>query len=260
MLGNILAGLNLSATTHTHAGSNPGDAWTFTDATGNYYDDAGNVDDSIAKANATISVTPYRVTYDGAAHTAAGTATGVLGGTLAGLDLSATTQTDAGSYVDPWTFTDTTGNYNNASGTVNDTLAKANLTITADSVSKNTGNAVTFTGTEFTDSGLLASDTATGVTLGSPGAPPSAPVGTYVITASNATGSGLGNYNISYVPGALTVSRPSNPTITATTTTFVTAGGDSVIGQVVSSTVTVASTVPARGSRRASSSSWSTAQ
>src|SRR5208283_1005032 len=61
---------------------------------------------TISKAAATIVVTPYNVTYDGTAHTAAGSYTG-----------------------DVWTFTDTTGNYNNASGTVNDAIAKAAATI-----------------------------------------------------------------------------------------------------------------------------------
>ena len=39
---------------------------------------------------------------------------------LAGLDLSGTTHTAAGTTADPWTFTDVTGNYDNASGTVTD--------------------------------------------------------------------------------------------------------------------------------------------
>ncbi len=75
-------------------------------------------------------VTPYSITYDGNPHTAIGTATGVKGEALAGLDLSATTHGSAGTYAsDPWTFTDITGNYNNASGTVSDAIAKANATI-----------------------------------------------------------------------------------------------------------------------------------
>jgi hypothetical protein len=77
------------------------------------------------KANATINVTGYSVTYDGAAHTATGSATGVNGESLAGMDLSGTSHTTAGSYNDSWTFTDVTGNYNNASGSVSDSIAKA---------------------------------------------------------------------------------------------------------------------------------------
>ena len=85
----------------------------------------------ITKADATIVVTPYSVTYDSNAHTATGMATGVGGdGALIGLDLSGTTHTNAGTYNgDAWTFTDVTGNYNDASGTVNDTIAKADASI-----------------------------------------------------------------------------------------------------------------------------------
>ncbi|MGH7175499.1 MAG: MBG domain-containing protein, partial [Minisyncoccia bacterium] len=66
-------------------------------------------------ADADCSVTGYNTPYDGTAHTATGSCTGVLGGDLSsGLDLSATTHTDPGSYADTWSFTDpTSGNYNN---------------------------------------------------------------------------------------------------------------------------------------------------
>ena len=85
--GELLAGLDLSATTHTAAGTTS-DPWTFTDVTGNYANANSTVTDKISKANAIIVVTPYDVTYDAAAHTATGTATGVSGEPLAGLDLT----------------------------------------------------------------------------------------------------------------------------------------------------------------------------
>src|SRR5207249_3290538 len=128
----LSAGLNLSGSTHTHAGTYNGDVWTFTEASGNYNNASGTVNDSISKANAaTIVVTPYSVTYDGLAHTATGTATGLGGVNLsAGLNLSGTTHTNAGTYNgDTWTFTDPAGNYNNASGTVNDSIGKADAAI-----------------------------------------------------------------------------------------------------------------------------------
>src|SRR5207237_1650232 len=99
--------LVLSGTTHTNASAYT-DTWTLADSTGNYNNASGTVNDSIAKANAQITVTPYSVTYDGNAHTATGTATGVKGESLTGLDLSATSHTDAGSATDAWTFTDST--------------------------------------------------------------------------------------------------------------------------------------------------------
>ena len=127
--GEALNGLNLSASNHTNAGDYQ-DGWSFVDATGNYNADGNVIADHIAKANANITVTLYAVTYDGAAHTATGTVTGIKGETLAGLDLSGTTHTNAADYPsDPWKFTDSTGNYNNANSTVHDSIAKADATI-----------------------------------------------------------------------------------------------------------------------------------
>lgn len=128
VLGETLAGLDLSATTHTVAGTFA-DAWKFVDATGNYNAANGTVTDTIGKAAATIDVTSYGVVYDGAAHTATGTAKGVKGESLAGLSLTATTHTNAGTYADTWTFTDATGNYLNASGGIIDVITKAPATI-----------------------------------------------------------------------------------------------------------------------------------
>ncbi len=126
----LSADLNLSGTTHTHAGTYNGDAWSFHDASGNYADASGTVNDTINQATANITVTPYSVTYDAAAHTATGTAKGVGGIDLsADLNLSGTTHTSAGTYTDTWTFTDSTGNYNNTSSTITDTINKATATV-----------------------------------------------------------------------------------------------------------------------------------
>ena len=70
---------------------------------------------TITPADAVCEVTPYSVSYDGGPHTADGMCTGVMGEPLEGLDLSGTEHTDAGTYTDPWSFTDVTGNYNHAS-------------------------------------------------------------------------------------------------------------------------------------------------
>ena len=121
-----LSGLDLSGTTHTDAGDYSGDAWSFTDTTGNYHDQNGTVDDLIDKADASCSIFNYHLTYDAAAHTATGWCTGVEDETLSGLDLSGTTHTDAGDYSgDAWSFTDTTGNYHDQNGTVDDLIDKA---------------------------------------------------------------------------------------------------------------------------------------
>ena len=111
---------------------------------------SGTVGLTVNKADATITVTPYAVTYDGNPHTATGTAVGAKGESLGGLDLSGTTHTGAGAYgSNAWTFTDSTGNYNNASGTVSDSIAKAaSLTTLSDSANPSGfGQPVTFTAT-----------------------------------------------------------------------------------------------------------------
>jgi hypothetical protein len=127
--------------THTAAGTYTNDTWSLT-ATANYNDIAATtISNSIAKATATITVTPYAVIYDGSVHTATGTATGVGSANLnSGLTLSGTTHTSIGVYNnDAWSFHDAAGNYNDASGTINNligsapvvTAQPANATVTA---------------------------------------------------------------------------------------------------------------------------------
>jgi len=100
--------------------------WTFTGGT-NYNDQNGSVDIIINKADATVSVGGWTGTYDGAAHGASGTATGVDGANLSSyLDLGATF-TDYPGGIANWTFTDSTGNYNNASGSVAVDIAQAKI-------------------------------------------------------------------------------------------------------------------------------------
>ncbi|PWB51400.1 MAG: hypothetical protein C3F13_13230 [Anaerolineales bacterium] len=122
-----LAGLDLSGTTHIAAGSYT-DAWTFTDTTENYTDQDGTIVNTINKAAAVCEVTAYDVTYDGTAHTATGSCTGVTGEELTGLDLSGTIHTNAGSYDDTWTFTN--ANYSDQSGPLTNEISKATATCT----------------------------------------------------------------------------------------------------------------------------------
>jgi hypothetical protein len=82
---------------------------------------------TVSKANATFTVTPYNVAFDGNPHTATvGTITGVCGetgATVGTVDVTGTTHTAAGDYpTDPWTF-NPTGNYNGQSGTVHDHIS-----------------------------------------------------------------------------------------------------------------------------------------
>ncbi|MGA2703380.1 MAG: MBG domain-containing protein, partial [Isosphaeraceae bacterium] len=100
------------------------------------------------------------------------------------------------------------GNYSITYDNGNLTVKAAPLTITAGNQSKTYGTALSLGTTAFTTSGLVNSNTVTGVTLTSTGAPASAPIGTPIVPSA-ATGSGLGNYSITYVNGTLTV----NPSI-----------------------------------------------
>jgi len=91
------------------------------------------------------------------------------------------------------------------------TVKKKALTITANNSSKTYGQTVTFTGTEFTPSGLVNMETVGSVTLSSAGAASTATVSgsPYTITASAATGGtfSAGNYYITYADGSLTVNQ-----------------------------------------------------
>ncbi|HEX4262725.1 MAG TPA: MBG domain-containing protein, partial [Verrucomicrobiae bacterium] len=107
-------------------------------------------------------------------------------------------------------------NYNIAYANGKLTVNPATLTITATNRSKTYGQTMTFVGTEFISSGLLNGDNASGVTLTSSGAAATATVAgsPYGIAPSAAVGTGLGNYNINYNNGILTI-NPAALTITA---------------------------------------------
>ncbi|GAB1451574.1 hypothetical protein MASR2M47_16300 [Draconibacterium sp.] len=162
---------------------------------------------TILKANPTINVTPYTVTYDGNPQTSVGSAKGISSENLIGLDLSNTTHTSAGTYTDNWTFTDVTGNYNDASGSVNNTINQASLSITANDATKCFGDVFSFLGTEFTSSGLIGIETIGTITLTSAGAAAGAVAGSYTIAPSNATGGtfDVANYSVTYNNGNMLV-------------------------------------------------------
>jgi hypothetical protein len=90
----------------------------------------------ITKATVTITGdglngSGYFGTFDGQAHAATATVTGV-GGVVLGQVTSSTTHTNVGIYSDTVTYTDGTGNYNNASKVVKSYILKATVTITGD--------------------------------------------------------------------------------------------------------------------------------
>jgi hypothetical protein len=168
---------------------------------------------TVAKAPLAIYVDNASKTYGNAAAPFSYTASGLVaanGDNITSLDLAslgAPATADAGTYA---ITADNAagnglGNYQIAyvPGTL--TVNKADLTITANNASKTYGNAAAPFG--YTQSGLVNGDTVTALSLGSAGSPVTANVGTYDIIASNALGTGLGNYDINYVNGTLTVNK-----------------------------------------------------
>ncbi len=148
------------------------------------------------------------------------------------------------------------------------TVTPAMLAITANNDSKTYGTLKTFTSTAFSETGLVTAngDTITSVTETSTGSPVSATVAgsPYSIVPGAAMGTGLSNYTIHYVNGALTVNT-ATLTITANSTSktygtvktfastafmetgLVTANGDTITGVTETSTGSPAS-APVAGS------------
>jgi len=170
----------------------------------------------VNKANATVTVTPYTVTYNGLPHTATYTITGVNGetGATVGTVTLNTTHTNAGTYSsDSWFFTGT-ANYNNiASTTITDTINKAHLTVTAADKSKaydgNQYSPFTATLSGFvngeTDSGLRGIGALSGAAGFTGNAVGATLPGTYTITPTQGTLAAT-NYDFTpFVNGTLTI-------------------------------------------------------
>ena len=128
--------------------------WAFTDTTGNYNDASGSVDIVINKADPTIDVTGWTGAYDGSPHGASGTATGVNSEDLSSdLDLGAS-YTDVPGGTANWAFTDTTGNYNDASGSVDIVIGTGNQSITSGALGDKTYGDAPFAVSASASSGL----------------------------------------------------------------------------------------------------------
>jgi hypothetical protein len=142
------------------------------------------------------------------------------------------------------------------------TIDPATLTITADDQSKTYGRALVLDGTGFTSVGLIDGDAVAGVTLTSAGAAATADVtgSPYLIAPADATGTGLGNYAISYIPGTLTVlpapltataldagksAGQANPSFSVAYSGFVLGQGPGVLDGSLTFTTTAAADSPA---------------
>ncbi|MBI5933010.1 MAG: DNRLRE domain-containing protein [Chloroflexi bacterium] len=198
--GATLTGLDLGSSFTDAPGGTAN--WSFTNA--NYNDASGTANIVINKVAATCSITGFTGDFDGAAHGASGSCTGLGGATLTGLDLGSSF-TDAPGGTANWMFTDTTGNYNNASGSVDIVIGKKTLTVTADSKTKRyTAADPVFT---YTATGFVAPDTfSTAPTCSVPA--PHGSAGVYDIICSGGIASG--NYVIAYFKGTLTVTAVNN--------------------------------------------------
>lgn len=136
---------------------------------------------------------------------------------FAALSFSDETVGERSFTIDTPTLTSAEGtSYRVVSATGSATITPAPLTITANDRTHVYGVGTIFDGTGFVTEGLVRDDTVTSVTIASPGAAPFSNVAgsPYAITPSDAIGTGLGNYDITYVAGELTVT-PAPLTITA---------------------------------------------
>jgi hypothetical protein len=177
-------------------------AWTFA-GDGNYELQTGTAAVVISKANATVTVTGYTGVYDGEAHGATGTATGVKGENLAALLTLGNPFTNAPGGTATWTFTGDR-NYNAATGEAAIAISRATLTVTADDKTMTVGAPLPAFGAAF--SGFVGGESAaalSGLLQFTTPATPSSSVGTYAITPG---GVASGNYDITFVPGTLTIS------------------------------------------------------
>ena len=217
--GAVAANYSFNSTASTTAKINPATLTVTAAAANKAYD--GSTSASVTLANNSIAGDAVAVDYTSAsfANPNVGTAKVV---TVAGLSLSgasAANYTLAGvSSLAPTADITALGLIISA---VNDTKIYGNtvtvsgLTYVANGAST-TSSVTTSSNARFTVSGLLGSDTVSGVTLSSTGGLSSASVngGPYTIIPSAATGSGVANYVITYVNGEMLVT-PKTVTISA---------------------------------------------
>ncbi|MGH7175116.1 MAG: MBG domain-containing protein, partial [Minisyncoccia bacterium] len=123
-----LAGLDLGSSFTDVPGGTA--HWVFTDATGNYNNNSGDASIVINPADATCSISGYTGIYDGSAHGASGTCTGVTDEDLTSdVDFGAMYTSVPGGFAD-WTFHDPAGNYDDQGETVTIDISKATPTAT----------------------------------------------------------------------------------------------------------------------------------
>ena len=166
---------------------------------------------NITKADATVVVTPYTVTYDGQSHTATVTSiTGVngeTGATVGTVDVSGTTHVMANTYNDTWSFTGT-ANYNNIAATsITDTINKKAVTWTTNPNSKTYGNADPSPLTTGSGTGFVAGDAVTASYTRVAGENASRPTYHISATLSATPLAALNNYTITNAGAEFTIDK-----------------------------------------------------
>jgi filamentous hemagglutinin family protein len=187
-------------------------------SSGNYEFSYGTGTLTVGKAMLTVTADDKTKTYAQANPAFTGVITGfVLGQDESVINSMPIYSSAAGQYsvVGNYSISGSGASDNNydftyTSGTF--TIDAADLTITADNMSRTYGAANPSFTYQITSGALALGDTLDAVTL-STAATSSSNVGTYAINASAASGTGLSNYTIAYLPGTLTVD-PATLTIT----------------------------------------------
>ena len=154
----------------------------------------------------------FTASYDGFVHSETLATSGITG------TPSLSTLADASSTVGTYTISTGAGDlaasnysFSYKDGTL--TVVTKGLAITAANQSKCFGSSLSLGTTAFTTSDMVSGDSVSSVSLSSTGTAVDASTGTYAITGSSASGTGLSNYAISYTDGTLTVNALPTATI-----------------------------------------------
>jgi hypothetical protein len=154
----------------------------------------------VLHATPTITIDWTGGTYNGTEFVATGSATGVNGETLAGLDLGASFTNVPGGTAN-WVFTDVTGNYNDSGGSVAIEINQRSITVTADDQTKVYGDADPALTHGITSGSLVATDAFFGELARVPGEN----VGSYAIMQGSLALSD--NYDLSFVDAELEITH-----------------------------------------------------
>jgi len=178
---------------------------------------------TIAQATADCSsIVGYSGVYDGSAHGATGTCTGVGGATLNGLNLGSSFKNVPGGTAN-WTFTDGTGNYNSTSGSATIDISAKTLTVSAQGINKvydgNT-NATVILSTTDVVLGDAVTETYTTASFADPNVNTNIPVS---VDGISIAGADAGNYSLANTTATTAAD------ITGSSTTITLSGGNTTV-------------------------------